>query len=163
MTDLAAHFAPHRDRLVTWWRQRTTRERALLLAMVALLAITALVSLVIRPLHATRVAALADIRVYDTLAVRLRAGGPISASPIARSTGDAAAIVQSSAPQFGLIARNVTANGTAVRVQMSAVAYESVVRWLADLDQTSDLRVRHLSLQPASIAGTVDVALVLTS
>lgn len=156
---IGSTLAPHGVRVAQWWRERSARERRLLAALGIVLAVAALVALMIRPLQAARASALADIHVYDALAAQLRAGGPVTAA-VPRRTGDAAAIVAASLPEFGLAAASSVAQGAGVRVELRQVGYDALVRWLADLDRTSDLRVARLRIVPAA-PGLIDATLVL--
>ncbi len=157
---LGPAFAPHGLRITRWWGGLSLRERRLLAVLGVLLALFVVVTLIVRPLQATRGQALADIRTYRTLATRIRAAGPAFAAPpgAARRTGDPAAIVAASAPVFALTPAAVEAAGDAVRVRFGGVPYDALVRWLADLAATSDLRVRRLTLARGRGPGLVDAS-----
>lgn len=161
MTRRRAVVPPHwRPAAEGWWRARDRREQLLLAILGGVALIVLFVTLVVRPLQAERAAALADIRAYATVSARLRAAGPISAVGTPR-TGDLAAIVRASASQFAVPIRAATPEGAAVRVQALGVAYEVLVRWLAELDRTDGVRVARLSLVKAAAPGDVDAILVL--
>lgn len=142
-----------------WWRARARRERLLLAILGGVALVVQIAMLVVRPLRAARAAALADIRTYATVGARLRAAGPApAATPRA---GDLAAIVRASAARFAVPVRAATSEGGGVRVRAPGVAYEALVRWLADLDRTDGVRAAQLSLVKAAAPGDVDATLVL--
>ncbi len=151
-------LAPHRRRVALWWGGLSPRERMLLAVLGGIAALFLIVTLVVRPVQAARAQALADIRTYRTLSTRIRAAGPaFAAAPAAaRRTGDVAAIVSASAPLFALSPQAVEAAGDAVRVRLAGVPYDAVMRWIADLARTSDLRVRRLGLTKGIAPGLVD-------
>lgn len=154
-------LAPHRVRLVGWWDERSQRERRLLAVLGTLAAIVLVAMLIVRPLQAARAQALADIRTYRTLNERLLAAGPVQAGGVPRRTGDAVAIASAAAAANGLVLSGVipAANGAEVRIDRQS--YDAVVRWLADLAASSDLRARRIVTTQAADPGTVDARVVL--
>ncbi len=144
--------------LSAWWAERSTRERRLLTALAAVAVVALLLIAVVRPLQAARGRALADIRTYQTLAARLRAAGPRGPAVPLR-TGDPAAIVASSAAGAGLSPLVAPGPGGTVAT-LTAAPYDATLRWIADLEATSALRVDDLSVTPAA-PGLVDARVVL--
>lgn len=153
-------LAPYRRRTERWWLERSPRERLLLGVLSALLACAIFVGLIVQPLRAMRAADLVAIQAYDMIAARVRTLPPGGAPAASGRSGDIAAIIGSSAPQFGLNARGVPA-GQGLRVQLAGVEYDALIRWLADLARTSDVRVARMMLVRAAAPGTVDADLVL--
>lgn len=141
-------------RFDAWWSGLSPRERVLIGVLSVLLALAVLVYGVVKPLQAARAQAIADIRTYETLSARVRAAGTLSATPAARRQGAPAQVATSSAAAVGLsIAPETTPDG--VRVTLASVPYDTLLAWIADLNATSDLRVRRLSVRRGAVAGHV--------
>ena len=89
---------------------------------------------------------------------RLRAARPRGPAAPMR-TGDPATIVTASAAGSGL-SPQVAAGADGLVVTLNAVPYDATLRWIANLEATSALRVADLSLAPAT-PGLVNARLVL--
>lgn len=139
--------------LVAWWQARSVREQWLLgiLGGVALAAL--LLVAVVKPLQAMRGEALADLRTWQSLATRLRAAGAVGAGRPMRS-GDTATILSAAATAQGLAPR-IAADGTAT---IADAPYDAMLRWIADVEATSPLRLDTLAITPAApgrVAATI--------
>lgn len=141
-----------------WWNDRSSRERVMLAGLAVLLAALILIFGVIGPLQRARAQAIADIRTYETINARLRAGGPIAPRSAPPRTGPPAQVLSVSAASFGLNPRVEDMPGGA-RAVLTDVPYDSVVSWLGDLGATAKLRVRRVSLQRGSAAGRVNATI----
>ncbi len=142
-----------------WWLTRSAREQ-ILLGVLALLAFAALLLMaVVRPLEAARARAAADIRTYDMLAMRLKAAGPGMAT--ARRKGPPAAIVAEIAAASGLTVQRVEPEGARLRVVFADGPFEGVLHFVADLEQTSPLRVSEAQIERATLGTGVSAQLLL--
>ncbi|QJU57671.1 type II secretion system protein M [Sphingomonas sp. AP4-R1] len=141
---------PVRDRGTAWWADRSQREQRLL-AVLAVIGLVALVLVaVVRPLQTARARAVADIRTYDMLAMRLRAAGPGLGAPARR--GPPASVVAASAGATGVIVQRVEPEGGRLTVVLADAPFDAVLRFVADLERTSALRVSEARIE-ASTSG----------
>lgn len=150
------------ERARSLWNEREPRERLLLAALGALAAVALLVALVVRPLADARAKALADIRAYEALNFRIRAAGPRLASQTPRRTGDATAIITGSASQYGVPLQGSEPEGEGIRIIIAEAPFDAVIRWLAELEGSSDLRVIVARFDRRPAAGFVAVRLLVT-
>lgn len=144
----------------SWWQARSPRERSLLTGLAVLLGALLLVYGVVKPIQGARAEALADIRTYETLNARIRAAGTLSAVKPQRRTGAPGAIATQSAAAFG-VALTTTPSAGGTQVTVGDASYDSLVRWLADMTTTSDLRIRRVTIQRLSVPGHVTAQLEL--
>lgn len=147
-------------RFDAWWGARSRREQAMLGVLAALILGVVLVYGVIKPLQASRAAAIADIRTYETYNARLRAAGTVAQSKPAR-TGPPMQMVSDSAIAQGLAA-NAEPLPDGVRATVADGSYDSVVAWLSDVGATTPLRIRRVAIErrptPGRVSATVDFA-----
>ncbi|PTQ09853.1 general secretion pathway protein GspM [Sphingomonas oleivorans] len=153
---------PHFARLALWWSERSRREQRLLAILGAVAALVLIMQLVVRPVLAARATALADIRTYETLATRLRAAGPNLGNQGRRLTGDVPTVVNASIGQFGLAVQKMEQEDGATRLVIADASYESLMRWLAELDRASSLRLISLRLDRRPAPGFVTAELLLS-
>lgn len=141
-----------------WWADRSRREQALL----AVLAATALAALllvgVVRPLQAAQARAAADIRTYDRLAMRLRAPGLAAAS----RHGPPAQIVAQIAAISGLTVQRVEPEGARLRVIFADAPFDAVLRWVAELERSSPLRIGEAQIERSSLGTGVSAQFLVT-
>ncbi len=145
-------------RFDTWWSSRSARERVMLTVLALILAALILVFGIIGPLQNARARALADIRTYETINARLRAGGTIQASAQPMRTGSLPSVISESAASFGLSPRLDQAPG-GYRAILTDVPYDSLVSWLGDIGATSKLSIRTVSIQRGGGAGRVNATI----
>ncbi len=151
---------PYWQRSRLWWVERSLREQILLAALSVALILAALLLLVIAPLRAERADALARIRVAALLEARLRAG---EGNPVARARiqrGTASAILTDSASAARLTIDRIEPEGGGTRVVIADAPFDQVLRWIADLEATSRLRVSQSSIVRKS-PGIVSTTLVI--
>lgn len=141
------------------WAARNARERILIGGAGALALLVLVITLVVRPLQAMRAEALAEIRTYETLNARIRAAGPDFAGA-RRREGAPDAVIAASAAEFGLAARPI-AGGGLVRVVIEDAPFDTLIRWIADLERSSGLRIARISLERRDAPGRVSVAMSL--
>lgn len=154
-------FEPARQKAIAAWQARSRREQWLLGALAAILALYVLVMLVIVPVQRARAQALSDIRTYEGLTVRLRGAGPLGQTPAQpQASGSPVAILSTSAARFGVVPV-VNADGDGFRVTIADAPYEAVVRWIADVEQSSRLRVIGLRLDRRPSSGFVSAELTV--
>lgn len=139
-----------------WWSGLTARERWLVGTLGAILALLILVFGIVKPLQAARAEALADIRTYETLTARVRAGGVLVAPgqrPQPRAEPPAQA-VEAAAREAGLTV-TIAAGGTGVSATVAEAPYETVVGWIADVERTTPLRAASVDLRKGGAPGRV--------
>lgn len=136
------------DRGMLWWSDRSRREQMLLgvLAAIALLAL--LLVAVVKPLEAARARATAEIRTYDMLAMRLRAAGPGLSG--ATRHGQPASVVAASAGATGVSVQRVEPEGGKLTVVLADAPFDAVLRFVADLERTSALRVAEARIEQSN-------------
>lgn len=146
------------------WSARNRREQLLLMVLGALALVAVLLKLVIAPLQAARTTALADIRTAETLSARLRAVGPaLGPGPaVTPRSGDPASIIASSAAEFGLPVQQQPAANGSIRITLTDASFDAVIRWLAELERSSRLRLSEIRLDRRPASGIVAGEVVLT-
>lgn len=148
-------------RVVGWWQNRSRREQWLLGLLGGLLTLWLVAATVVLPLQRARAAALADIRTYESLTARLRSAGTLGAGPApAMASGSPNAILSNSAAQFGLLPV-VNSDPAGLRVTVADAPYESLIRWIASVEQTSSLRVIRMRLARRPAGGVVSADLLV--
>lgn len=158
------------DALGPWWDQgkrlwgeRSPREQLLLGGLAALAMVALLLVLIIRPLASERARAAADIRSYELLAMRLRAAAPGLAATGAEK-GPPAAIVSRNAAALGLTVERVEPESGRLRVAFADAPFEAVVRFVATIEQTSNLRVSEARVDRSSNgSGGVSASFLFTT
>jgi general secretion pathway protein M len=143
-----------------WWAGLSSRERWMVGTLGVIVVALALVFVVVKPLQAARSEALADIRTYETLTARVRAAGvltPQGAKPQIRE-GAPADAAQAAARDAGITA-TITPGEAGLTAQVADAPYEAVVGWIADVERTTSLRVRHVELRKGNAAGRVNASL----
>lgn len=150
-----AAFEPYLGRVTAWWSGLSRREQILLAVLTVLTGIWLLSVLLVSPLQSARAQALADIRTYETLNARLRQAGSLVPSGTAQRSGDAASIIPASGSQFGLAFTSIVPEGSNIRVTAAQLPYDSLMRWLAELERSSSIRVIKLKLDRGPSPGLV--------
>lgn len=148
-------------RIEAYWNKREPRERMLIAICLVLAAAVALSNLVVRPLLAVRAEARADIRTYEGLNARLRAAGPALGGQGNRRGGDAMAMLTGSASEYGIALQGSEPEGEAIRVGIAEVPFDALVRWIADIEGSSDLRVIEARLERGPATGLVSARLLV--
>lgn len=155
--DLARHSPAldrQRQRFGSWWEGRSGREQMLLSILFAMAFLWGLMALVIQPIWSARTQTLADIRTYQALTLRLRQAGTLGAKPVPQRSGSPATILSASAAEVGL-APVVTPEGDHFRVALSDAPYDVVLRWVADIERSSNLRFTGMRLERRPASGMV--------
>jgi len=137
-----------RQRGTDWWGDRSRREQALLGVLAAIALTMLLLVAVVRPLQAAQARAVAEIRTYDMLAMRLRAAGPGLASS---RHGPPAQIVAQTAAISGLTVQRVEPEGGRLRVVFADAPFDAVLRWVAELERSSRLRIGEAQIERSSL------------
>jgi general secretion pathway protein M len=139
---------PWVDRGTLWWSDRSQREQMLLGALAAIAILALLLVAVVKPLETARARATAEIRTYDMLATRLRASGPGSGAAIRR--GPPASLVAASAGAVGVSVQRVEPEGGKLTVVLADAPFDAVLRFVADLERTSALRVSEARIEQSN-------------
>jgi|APLak6261689370_1056187.scaffolds.fasta_scaffold07377_2 general secretion pathway protein M len=147
----------------TWWEARAPREQALLLCLAAILVLAVAIGGFVKPLQAVRAEARSDIRLYDSLAVRLRAAGPELNAEATRAarTGSVQAIVSTTAGELALEIRQIEQRGAVTNVTLSAVEFTRLMRWLDRLDREAGITVTSARIERQTLPGVVNARLSL--
>lgn len=147
----------------TWWEARALREQVLLLCLATTLVLGAFIGGFVTPLQAVRAEARSDIRLYDSLAVRLRAAGPELNEQVTRAalTGSVQAIASSTAGELALPIRQIEQQGAVTNVTLSDVDFTRLMRWLDRLDQEAGITVTSARIERQTLPGVVNARLSL--
>ena len=148
-----------RDHAEVWWNERTSREHILMAALMVSILASLLVIAVIAPLRAVRAEALGEIRSAAVLEARLRAAGP--GGPARLRRGNAQAIVSESLGEAGITAQTVNPEGSGIRVVVADVPFNRIAGWIAELEQTSRLRVVSAKIDRTGSPGHVMAAVLV--
>lgn len=157
------------ERFRAWWAGLAPRERQIVGAGSALLAVTFLYLAVWEPLSGLRVRREEALVEARTLAVRLeqmaadaqrnRGGGAVSGAD-----QSLALVVDQSvkSSRLGKAPSRLEPEGDAtVRVWLEDVPFDAVLRWLNDLQTRYGVRVDNADIERESAAGLVNVRLTL--
>lgn len=159
--DFAA-LAPAWQRARLWWSERSAREQVLLGALAATGIAALLLVAVVAPLRAVRADARADIRNASLLEARLRTGGAGLGQAGRFREGTGSAIVTDSASAARLTIQRIEPAGTDTRVVLADAPFDQVVRWIAEIEQTSRLRTRQVRIERKAAAGMVSATIVFS-
>ncbi len=151
---------PYWLRVRVWWSERSIREQILLGALSAI-GIFGMLLVVLAPLRQDRRDALIDIRAAALLEARLRAGGGDLAAVGKFRRGTASAIVTDSAAAASIVIKQVEPSGSDLRVTLADAPFDAVVTWIAEIENTSNLRLRNAAIERQGAAGFVSATLVL--
>jgi general secretion pathway protein M len=156
---MIARLEPYWARGAGWWNERSQREQILLGALAALVMAALLLVLVIRPLEAARTRAAANIRTYEMLATRLRAGGP---GPVtATRKGTPSQIISDIATAGGLNVQRIEPEGGRLRVVFADASFEAVLHWVSDVERTSPLRISEAQIERSASGSGVAAQFLL--
>ena len=147
----------------TWWEARAPREQALLLCLAAVLIVAAAIGGFVKPLQTVRAEARSDIRLYDSLSVRLRAAGPDLDAQTTRAarTGSVQAIVSTTAGELALEIRQIEQRGAVTNVTLDTVDFTRLMRWLERLDREAGITVSSARIERQTLPGAVNARLSL--
>ena len=151
-------LAPYWERLQDWWTERSPRER-LLLGSLAALGILALLLAILAPLRDAREEARADIRSANLLEAWLRSGADLSRLG-GFSDGTASAIVADTAAAAQLQLAQTAQSGSDVSVTVQDANFDAVMTWIADMEATSNLRLKSALMIGEGAPGMVNATLV---
>ncbi|MGB7408143.1 MAG: type II secretion system protein GspM [Pontixanthobacter sp.] len=158
--DLGA-LEPYWHRSRDWWYERSPRER-ILLGVLAALGVIALIVLLLLPIRQAREDALDTIRDANFIEARLRSGDPALARTGQFRSGTPSAIVTDSVAAAQLQVQQVSAEGTGVRVVLADAPFDAVMLWVADVESSSNLRVRSAQIDGQPAPGIVSATFVLS-
>lgn len=142
---------PYWNRGLGWWDGRSAREQLMLGALAAVALLALLLVLVAKPLASERAKAVADIRSYDMVALRLRAAGPSIGGGVRR--GPPASLVSQSAAAAGLTVQRIGPEGARLSVVFGDSAFENILRFVSDLETNTGLRISEARIERSSNGG----------
>lgn len=157
--DLGA-VAPYWHRALGWWSERSLREQVLLGTLSAI-GVLGLLLIVISPIREARRDALTDIRDANLIESRLRSGGESLVRAGKFRRGTPSAIVTNSVAAAQLQVRQLDDQGDAVRVVLEDAPFDAVITWVADVEGSSNLRVRSADIARQGATGFVSATFVL--
>ena len=144
-----------------WWSERSLREQVLVGTFAALAIFALLIVAIIRPLQSARADALADIRSADLLAARVSAAGPALALQTRMRSGTASSIVTESVAAAGLSVQRIEPESGQLRVVLGDASFDAVLRWIADVEGSSNLRVGEARIERRPTAGMVSAQFLI--
>ncbi len=149
------------QKTLAFWQARSSREQWLLGLFAGLLAIWLLSVTVILPVQRARATAVADIRTYEALTSRLRNAGTLGtpASQVPTS-GPPNVILSNTGSQFGIVPV-ISSDPSGLRVTVSDAPYDSLIRWIAAIEQDSSIRVTRIRLIRRPASGFVSAELMV--
>ncbi len=149
-----APLAALRHRTTTWWLGLSRREQSLVAILAALFLLWFGVSFIVRPLWAAHDRAMIQIHSYEDLRDRLRHAGSLGGVSVAQRAGSPTTILSASAAELGL-APTVTPDGERFRVVIPDAPYDSVIGWIANVEQSSNLRFVAMRIERGPATGMV--------
>jgi len=158
--------------LLAWLESQPPRERLALTVGAIALALLLLYTAVLRPFVNSKAALEAHIAQQQTLLAWMR---PVAAQlqslraqqPASLPTGQSLlALVDKSAGDagFGTSLKQVqAAPDGSIKVQLQAVGFDNLVRWLGNLHQQYGINVNEMTAQRGAGPGSVDATLILAA
>ena len=161
LDQLRPYWERSADRWASFWEARSAREQLLLGTLAAIGLVALLLVAVVKPLESSRARAAADIRTYDMLAVRLKAAGPVTGGAVRR--GPPSELVSQAAAAAGLAVQRIEPEGGRTNVVLADAPFDAVVRFVAEIEKTSALRVSEARIERSATggAGLVSASLLL--
>lgn len=144
-----------------WWRGRSARERMLMIAMVAALALYVVVVGVAQPMRLARQDTLADVARHDAALARL-AAQPLDGPPVAPDGRSVAAVLTASAVDYDLTIRRIEAQDQGARIEIDDAGFAEVVLWIEELERDHGLRVDAVEMERRPGPGVVGVRMTVT-
>lgn len=160
------------DELRTWYQSLQQREQRVLAAGAAALVVMLLYAAILHPYFSGRQRLEQHVsEQHDLIAWMRPAATQIQVlrgqQPAGMPAGQSLlAVVDKSAADagFGTALKQVqTDNDGSVRMQLQAVGFDSLVRWLGGLQQRYGITVREMNAQRSAAPGNVDAGLTLVA
>lgn len=145
--------------MMTFWTDRTPRERTLLLGLAVTIAIWLGIVGAWQPLQAQRISLAAQIARYQSAAERLANPGLVAAPADARPIP---VIITESAADFQLAIRRLQPAGEEVQIVLEDAPFEPVLLWIDVLTADHALQLRALELIRRPAPGVVAVTLTVS-
>ena len=153
---------PRLPDLLRLWRARSSRERWLLLGLAGIGIAALLIAGLIRPLFASRAAALEAIGRHESALAQLAAlPEGMTAPSAAAATRPVTAIVTETAPEFGLVIRRIEPEGAGARLLIEDAGFPEVLAWIEALERDRGLRVTAVEMDRRPEPGVVSAQLTL--
>lgn len=152
----------HLERLRAWYSSLKERERRIVLAGAIALAVLVLIGGILLPLQSAVSAARkrADARRADL--AWMHANAPLVAAAgttVFNDTGEAPVVIVDRVGReagLGPALKGTQPNGAGVRVQLEAAPFDTMVGWIATLDERYGLAVDSITVDRAARPGVVN-------
>ncbi|MET0370134.1 MAG: type II secretion system protein M [Sphingobium sp.] len=154
------------ERFITYWGDRSPRERWLIGVMLALLAVVILWLGIVRPIAmaqgAAREALQAATDRHAVIRTQVKQMKALPSAPAAGQPGSIDQLIGQSAGEAGLtLARSQAQGNDRIDIAVAIVRPIALMSWLASLE-AQGVRVETISARPSGTAGSVAVEAVLT-
>jgi general secretion pathway protein M len=156
------------NKLRTWYAGLQQREQRMVAIGGCVVAVLVLVLGILVPLQSAVSSAVKgnetkrqDLAWMQANAPEIRAAG----NEVAADTGEAPVVlVDRVAREAGLASalRGTQPNGTGVRVQLEAASFDTLVTWLATLDERYGLAIESITVDRAAQPGVVNASITFT-
>ena len=156
------------NRLRAWYAGLQQREQRMVAVGGVVVAVLILVLGILLPLQSTVSSAVKgnetkreDLKWMQANAPEIRAAG----NQVAADTGEAPVVLVDRVGReagLGNALRGTQPNGTGVRVQLEAAPFDTLVTWLATLDERYGLAIESITVDRAAQPGTVNASITFT-
>jgi general secretion pathway protein M len=153
------------NKLRTWYAGLQQREQRMVAVGGVVLAVLILVLGILLPLQTAVSGAVKgndtkreDLKWMQANAAEIRAAG----NQVAADTGEAPVVLVDRVGReagLGNALRGTQPNGTGVRVQLEAAPFDTLVTWLATLDERYGLAIESITVDRAAQLGTVNASI----
>jgi general secretion pathway protein M len=150
------------DKFKTWYRSLQERERRMVAIGAVALGVVILIGAVLMPLESAVSSAVgkADERREDLAWMRVNAAEVQSgASTVFNDTGEAPVVIVDRVGRevgLGSALKGSQPSGNGVRVQLEAAPFDTMIRWLATLDERYGLAIDSITVDRAARPGVVN-------
>jgi general secretion pathway protein M len=155
------------NKLQTWYAGLQERERRVVAIGGITVAVLILVLGILMPLHSAVSGAVQrnETKREDLAWMQVNAAEIRSAGSLPTDTGEAPVVlVDRVGREAGLASalRGTQPNGTGVRVQLEAAPFDTMINWLATLDERYGLAIESITVDRAARPGVVNASITFT-
>jgi general secretion pathway protein M len=154
---LGARLAAARAGLAARWHGFSGREQGLILIFALVALLVAAYYGIARPLQSAHAAAVRDIATLQALNARLADIEPESGAEAApaRRTGSPLDLATAAAADLDLAVTQSARSGEGARFTLRQVPFDGLIAWIADVEQSSSLRVERIHIERSATPGLV--------